>query len=241
MRKIQLLALIAFLTSPVMLFGQSDPLGAPGTMTLVRTNYEVGVSYQGEVIAKVNYICAATGVGRWINWNDGSPQGVQLGTNATPYGPYQLFNNGKGWDVYAGDHVFTNASVGQHPVTLGVQETCRNYGKNPVEVTYPAQVGVWGRIAVRTSVVEPPSAKRSATVNLTVKLYSPAPLSNTRVTIQATPAVFSNLPSFVDVPAQATETSFPLTVSPDAPAGVATITVWSDPTEKHEVKVEVLK
>jgi hypothetical protein len=241
MRKIQVLTFTAILTSPVMLFGQFS-LGAPGTMTLVRTNYEVGVSYQGEAIAKEVYNCAATGVGRWINWNDGSPEGVQLGTNATPQGPYNLFNRAPGFggfDVYAGIHVFTNDYVGQRTVTLGIQETCRNFGHNPVEVTYPAQVGVYGRLPIRLVVPQSQPAKRSATVTVTVKLFNNAPPSNTRVNVEAPPSVFSNPPSFVDVPSQAAQASFPLTVRPDAPVGAATITVWNYPDEKHEVKVDV--
>jgi hypothetical protein len=238
MRKIQVWAFIATLTLPVMLFGQ-DPFSAPGKMALVRTNYEVGVSYQGEVIAHENYICAATAIGRWINWNDGSPQNVQLATNAKPYGPYQLFNTKEGWDVYAGDHVFNAASVGPRTVTLGVQETCRNYGHNPVEVTYPAQVTVFGRLPIRLVVPESQSAKRSATVTVTVKLFENAPASNTRINIEAPASVFSNIPKFVDVPYLSPQASFQLTVLPNAPIGTAKITVWNYGDEKHEVKVDV--
>ena len=176
---------IAILTSAGCLFGQDYK----PSITLLRGDYEVGVSYKGEAIAKEVFDCLASSIEQSVRWKDDSEDEVLTSNAKQNNGYYNGPANPSGFDVYAGNHVYTR--VENHAVTLIVKESCKYYGKNPVIKSYDFPVTVWGRVPVRSCLPLSLSVKRSTTATLTVKLYAPAPPSNTRVVIEVPSSIFT--------------------------------------------------
>jgi len=205
-----------------------------GQMT--RLGFEVGVSYEGEPIAQEKTVCNADEWSRSIDWGDQTPEETLKSSAVKTYGDGSAVPKGS-FVILGGKHQYNTAQ--QYKGTLYIRQHCLDTMPGTRKYAFPFTIEVFARVPIQ-SVEAPASPIRGGdTVGLIIKLEGPAPLSNTRVFLEADKAVFSNIPRFKDVPANASETTVLLPVRRNAPAGDSALHFWTDPDPAARKSVSI--
>jgi len=205
-----------------------------GKMT--RLGFEVGVSYEGEPIATEKTVCNPDEWSRSIDWGDNTPKEELKSSAKKTFGDGSAFPVGT-YVILGGKHQYNTAQ--QYNGTLYIRQHCRTMLPGTPQFSFPFTVQVFARVPIN-SVQGPATAiRRGSKAKLTIILEALAPLSNTRVFLEADKAVFSNIPEFSDVPEIGNVTTVSLSVRPNAPAGPSEVKVWTDPDPAAKKSVSV--
>jgi hypothetical protein len=207
-----------------------------GKMT--RLGFEVGVSYEGEPIATERAACNPDEWSRSIDWGDNTPKEELKSSAKKTFGDGTAVPSGT-YVIFGGKHQFT--TVQQYSGTLYISQHCRTILPGTAQFSFPFTVQVFARVPINSVQVPATAIKRGSKAKLTVILEALAPLSNTRVFLEADKAVFANTPEFNDVPEHGNVTTVFLSVRPNAPAGPSELKFWTDPdpTAKKSVSVTI--
>jgi len=208
------------------LFGCSAmaQINPEGQMT--RLGFEVGVSYEGEPIATEKTVCNPDQWNRSIDWGDQTPKEALKSSAAKTFGDGTAVPAGA-YVIFGGKHRYN--TVQQYSGTLYIQQHCRTILGGAHQYAFPFTIQVFARVPIESVRAPVSPIRRGSTMKLIVTLEASAPLSNTRVFLDADKAVFSDIPPFKDVPENAREASFSLLVRRNAPTGDAALTFWTDP------------
>jgi hypothetical protein len=203
---------------------------------MTRLGFEVGVSYEGEPIATEKTVCNPDEWSRSIDWGDNTPKEALKSSATKTFGDGTAVPAGT-YVIFAGKHQYNTAQ--KYSGTLYISQHCRNILPGTPEFSFPFTVQVFARVPIN-SVQGPATAiRRGSKAKLTIILEALAPLSNTRVFLEADKAVFSNIPQFSDVPENGNVTTVSLSVRPNAPAGDSEVKFWTDPDPAAKKPVSV--
>jgi hypothetical protein len=193
---------------------------------MTRSGFEVGVSYEGEPIAKETAVCNSDGWSRSIDWGDQTPEETLKSSAVKTYGDGSAVPAGT-YVILGGKHQYNTAQ--QYSGTIYIRQHCLNTMPGSRRYAFPFTIEVFARVPIQS--IEGPATPvpRGYTAILNIKLQAAAPLSNTRVFLEADKAVFTNIPQFKDVPANASETTVSLKVRVNAPSGDSALSFWTDP------------
>jgi len=205
-----------------------------GRMT--RLGFEVGVSYEGEPIATEKTICNPDEWGRSIDWGDNTPKEDLKSSAKKTFGDGTAVPAGA-YVIFGGKHQYT--TVQQYSGTLYISQHCRTILPGTAQFSFPFTVQVFARVPINSVQGPATPVRRGSKAKLTIILEALAPLSNTRVFLEADKAVFSNVPEFQDVPENGNVTTVSLSVRPNAPAGPSELKVWTDPDPAAKKSVSV--
>jgi len=169
-----------------------------------------------------------------MDWNDGTPPEA-LKSSAIPNSVGTT--PGVSYALYAQAHKFKTA--GKYNVTLHIYQHCRTDEPGTDDFTFSFPIDVYGRIPIQSAVSNTPNLQKGKAPNIHIVLTAPAPRCNARVTIDAPKRVFSNPPAFVEIPSNGTEGDIVFKTRPDAPSGIAVVTVWTVSTEKKAIKIRI--
>jgi len=205
-----------------------------GKMT--RLGFEVGVSYEGEPIATERTACNPDEWSRSIDWGDSTPKEALKSSAKKTFGDGSAVPAGT-YVVFGGRHQYSAAQ--QYSGTLYISQHCRTLLPGTNQFSFPFTAQVFARVPIN-SVQGPATAiRRGSKAKLTIILEALAPLSNTRVFLEADKAVFSNIPQFSDVPEKGNVTTVLLSVQPNAPTGESEVKFWTDPDPAARKSVAV--
>jgi hypothetical protein len=218
----------------ILFAGRAAAQNPEGSMT--RLGFEVGVSYEGEEIATERTVCNPDEWSRSIDWGDNTPKEALKSSAKKTFGDGSAVPAGK-YVIFAGKHQYT--TVQQYSGTLYISQHCRTMLPGTPQFSFPFTVQVFARVPIN-SVQGPATAiRRGSKAKLTIILEALAPLSNTRVFLEADKTVFSNIPQFSDVPEKGNVTTVSLSVRPNAPAGPSQVNFWTDPDPAAKKSVSV--
>jgi hypothetical protein len=205
-----------------------------GKMT--RVGFEVGVSYEGEPIGTEKTVCNPDEWSRSIDWGDDTPKEELKSSAKKTFGEGAAVPAGT-YVILGGKHQYN--AVQQYNGTLHIRQHCLKILPGTPQYSFPFTVQVFARVPIN-SVQGPATAiRRGSKAKVTVILEALAPLSNTRVFLEADKAVFSNIPQFSDVPEKGNVTTISLSVRPDAPTGASELKFWTDPDPAAKKSVSV--